>query len=46
MQKIYFMNEDHNFLPESEAVLKVIVDYDKDGHVTREVWFDLKPKKE
>lgn len=36
--QIYFMNEDHNFVPEDEATICVINEYDADGNRIREVW--------
>lgn len=36
--QIYFMNEDHNFVPKDEATICVINEYDADGNRIREVW--------
>ena len=36
--QIYFMNDDHNFVPEDEATICVINEYDAYGNRINEVW--------
>jgi hypothetical protein len=41
-EKRYYMNDEHNFVPQSKATILLVCEYNSKNEMVKEQWIDLK----